>query len=31
MKAFKKLATGTALLASATLLATSAYAIDLKA
>ena len=31
MKAFKKLATGTAVLASATLLATSAYAIDLKA
>ncbi len=31
MKAFKKLATGTALLASATLLATSAHAIDLKA
>ena len=31
MKAFKKLATGTALLASATLLATSASAIDLKA
>ena len=31
MKAFKKLATGTAVLASATLLATSAYASDLKA
>jgi TRAP-type C4-dicarboxylate transport system substrate-binding protein len=31
MKAFKKLATGTAVLASATLLATSVHAIDLKA